>query len=102
MLSLHNMSKDKIQLIHPEGKNAPAISMETFTLFEQAIIAVLKKHQPLTFALMAGRVGDYLRQQRVGFQGSVPWYSVCVKQHMEATGIITTKTEQGNKMHYLK
>lgn len=96
------MSKDKIQLIHPNGKNAPAISRETFAMFEKAIITVLKKHQPLTFTTLAEKVDDYVRSKLPAFEGSCPWYSVCVKLHLEATGIIIARMEKGTKMHYLK
>lgn len=97
-----NMAAQKVQLIHPAGKNAPAISRETFDLFEKAIIAVLQQHQPLTFTALADRVEDYLLLNKIEFTGSIPWYSVCVKLHLEATGIIMTKTERGTKMYYLK
>ena len=30
----------KTQCLHPEGKNAPAIATETYTLFEKAIYLV--------------------------------------------------------------
>jgi len=45
------MSKamERVKLIHPEGKNAPSISIENYQLFEKAIIHVMSQATaPLT------------------------------------------------------
>jgi hypothetical protein len=93
---------EKIQLLHPEGKNAPAISMETYKIFERAMIAVLKENQPITYTDIARGVKGEFKKNKVEFAGSVSWYSVCVKNHLEATGIMETYMEKGKKMHGLK
>lgn len=93
---------ERIQLIHPAGKNAPRISTDTYTLISDAIIKVLQQHQPLSFADMAREVRQYVNTNSPEFKGSIEWFTVSVKQHMEAEGIIETVTEKGRKMHRLK
>jgi hypothetical protein len=92
----------KIQCIHPEGKHAPAIAMDTYALFEKAIYHALKgKKQGLTFTQLTDEVGKCFKQQKIKFPGSVGWYAVAVKNHMESTGVIKTSTVKGSKMHTL-
>lgn len=93
---------DKIQLAHPAGKNAPRISMETYTLISDAIVKVLQQHQPMSFADMAREVRHFVQTNAPEFTGSVEWFTVSVKQHMEAEGLIETVLEKGRKMHRLR
>jgi hypothetical protein len=97
-----SVKTEKIQLLHPEGKNAPAISTETYKIFERAMMAVLKENQPMTYTDIARGVKHEFKKNKVEFAGSVSWYSVCVKNHLEATGIMETYMEKGKKMHCLK
>lgn len=96
------MATDKIQLVHPDGKNAPRISMETYNMVRTGIIHALEAHQPMTFADMARAVKEYVTTNAPGFDGSVEWFTVSVKQHMESEGVIETVIEKGRKMHRLK
>lgn len=93
---------EKIQLVHPTGKNAPRISTETYMLISDAIVQVLQQHQPLSFADMAREVRHYVQTNTPEFTGSIEWFTVSVKQHMEAEGVIETVLEKGRKMHRLK
>ncbi len=96
------MSKnEKIQLIHPEGKNAPRISMYNYEIFSEAIIQTLTAYQPLTLSEIAEYVGVYLAKNNIEFKGSIEWFTVSVKQHLEAEQIIDTAIEKGRKMHRL-
>lgn len=51
-----------------------------------------------------GKTGNIAKKKtvKVEFSGLVSWYSVCVKNHLEATGIMETYMEKGKKMHRLK
>jgi hypothetical protein len=40
----------KVQCIHPEGKTAPAIAADTYSLFEKAIYHSLKSKKNLSFS----------------------------------------------------
>lgn len=94
--------QDKIQLVHPDGKNAPRISVDTYKLVSDAIIEVLQKSQPMSFTDMAREVRNYVTTNNPEFTGSVEWFTVSVKQHMEAEGLIETTVIKGRKMHRLK
>jgi len=97
------MAKDeKIQLVHPQGKNAPKISMKTYELFSAAIIQTLEQHQPMILTDIAEGVRQYIADNSFQFDGSVEWYTVSVKQHLESEGVIETTMEKGRKMHRLK
>ena len=92
----------KVQCLHPEGKYAPAIAADTYTLFEKAIYHGLKsKKKGITFSELMEEVKKCFAQQNTKFAGSVGWYGVAVKNHLEATGIIKTFTEKGKKLHTL-
>ena len=91
-----------IQCLHPEGKHAPAISAEIFGLFEKAIYHGLKgKKNGITYSELMEEVKKCFTKQKTAFKGSIGWYGVAVKQHMEATGVIKTCMEKGKKLHRL-
>jgi len=96
------MKEEKIHLQHPEGKHAPAISRQTYELFEKAVVNILKKKSPLSFAAIAEGTKNYIAKHAPAFDGSPEWYTVSVKLHLEATGIIETFTEKGKKLHRLR
>ena len=91
----------KVQCIHPEGKKAPAIAADTYSLFEKAIYHSLKNKKSLSFSQLTDEVEKCFLKQKTKFDGSVGWYSVHVKNNMEAAGIIKTSTEKGKKLHSL-
>ncbi|MCB0695713.1 MAG: hypothetical protein KDC07_00030 [Chitinophagaceae bacterium] len=92
---------DKIQLKHPAGKNAPKISVKTYELFKTAITQILTQTPLITYSDLADKVSEYIRDNRSDFFGSVEWFTVTVKQHLESEGIIETIIENGRKMHKL-
>lgn len=96
------MKEEKVHLQHPEGKHAPAIGRKTYDLFEKAVIATLKKKSPLTFAAIAEGVNTYVAKHTPSFEGSPEWYTVSVKLHLEATGVIEAYMEKGRKLHRLR
>jgi hypothetical protein len=95
------MVAEKIQLLHPQGKNAPNINLDTYKIFERAILSVLKVYQPLTFTDLSNGVKDFFMRNNVKFNGSVDWYTISVKYHLESTNKITVFVEKGKKMHRL-
>ena len=99
---MKTMKEEKVHLLHPEGKHAPAISRRTYDLFEKAVLATLKKKSPLTFATIAEGVNSYVTKHDPSFEGSREWYTVSVKLHLEATGVIEAYMDKGRKLHRLK
>lgn len=93
---------DKIQLIHPEGKNAPRISLKTYEIFEKAILHVLKDGQLYGFTELADAVEVYIKTNKIEFTGSADWFTISVKHHLESEGKLETIVEKGRKMTGLK
>ena len=91
----------RIQCLHPEGKKAPSLEAETYTVFEKAIRHGLKRKKTLTFSEMTEQIETYFSSHKTPFEGSIGWYAVIVKNHMESTGIIRTFKEKGRKLHSL-
>jgi len=95
-------ASERVKLIHPEGKNAPSISRENYTLFRQAVLTVMERAATaLTWKQIEQGVLAYLTEQGIVFEGSPGWFAVSVKLHLEATGVIGTFTEKGRKLHRL-
>ncbi|HZX74263.1 MAG TPA: hypothetical protein VFE57_07580 [Cyclobacteriaceae bacterium] len=94
-------STPKVQCIHPEGKKAPAIAADTYALFEKAIYHSLKSKKKLSFTALTEEVEKYFLKQKTKFDGAIGWYTIHVKNHMEATGIVKTIMVDGKKIHSL-
>lgn len=90
-----------IQCLHPLGKKAPAISIEKYTLLEKAIYHSLQGKKGITFTDLIECIEKDFAKQKTIFKGSVSWYAVHVKNHMETKGIIKTYIEKGRKLHIL-
>jgi hypothetical protein len=80
----------KIQLRHPmRGKTLPRISQMKYDLIRRAILAVVPRHEPgLPFAELPDRVSGRLSAAQRQAIGSIAWYTVSVKLHMERLGEI--------------
>ena len=80
------MTEERIETLHPAGKKGVRISLDKYVAIRKEIFAVLAE-RPLPFMKMANAI-----EQRIGdsFQGSVSWYSIAVKQDLEARGILQT------------
>jgi hypothetical protein len=94
-------TEQRIQLLHPQGKHAPSISMDTYYLFEKAITKILQK-EPLAFYDLVEEIKNYFKKNKIKFDGAVDWFGISVKNHLEATGVIETFTEKGKKLNRLK
>ena len=94
---------NKIQCLHPQGKQAPAIPADIYSLFENAIYHSVKnkKGKGISFSSLTEEIEKCFARQKTIFNGSVGWYAVHVKNHMEATGIIKAFIEKGVKLHSL-
>lgn len=94
---------ERVQLLHPEGKNAPSISIENYNLFNKAIMHVMTHAAvPVTWTEIEQGVKNYLAAHHISFDGSPGWFAIGMKLHLEATGVIEHFTEKGKKLHRLK
>ena len=76
---------DRVLTQHPQGKQGVNISRQKYESIRDAIAAALNGSDGMTYTQLVAEVG-----QRVGgsFEGSVKWYTVSVKQDMEARGLL--------------
>ncbi|RYD56640.1 MAG: hypothetical protein EOP56_11355 [Sphingobacteriales bacterium] len=93
--------EERIQLVHPEGKNAPSISRATFELIRAGIMDAMQGKNGMTYTDIENGVKDYIRKNGIDFEGSVGWFTISVKHHLESEGIIRAYTEKGKKLHEL-
>jgi len=95
------MKISKVKCLHPEGKSAPAIDANTFRLFEKAILHTLHHNDAITYTELMKQVQVYVAKHDPTFSGSVNWFGVVVKQHLEATKNIIAFQAKGKKLHRL-
>ena len=76
--------EDKIQTLHPKGKNGVRIDKAKYETMRAAILEVLAEG-PCAFTPMTERIAQKLEGS---FPGSISWYAVTVKQDLEARGIV--------------
>jgi hypothetical protein len=93
---------ERFQCLHPQGKHAPSISVDTYYLFEKAILEVLKREGPLAFYDLVDRIRIYFKNNNIKFDGAVDWFGITVKNHLEATGVVECFTEKGKKFNRLR
>jgi hypothetical protein len=79
---------EKIQTQHPQGKKGVNISRAKYDQMRDAIEAVLREAGALTATEISDRVEERLAGR---FEGSIRWYSVTVKQDLEARGVIAAR-----------
>jgi hypothetical protein len=77
------------------------INAATYELFSKAIYHTLKSGKELTYTALVEGVHDCFRKQKTAFDGSVEWYTVTVKNDLQAKGAIETFTTKGKKLHRL-
>ncbi|MBS1746986.1 MAG: hypothetical protein JST21_12515 [Bacteroidetes bacterium] len=93
--------KEKIQLVHPQGKQLSSIDADKYTLLKKAILASLSKKASITHTALLEKVLVYFNAKNVSFEGSVEWYLEGVKLDLEANGFIS-RIKEGNKFLFLK
>lgn len=76
---------ERIQTLHPAGKQGVNISKEKYETMKAAIIQVLQEQGEMTFYGLNDEVGRLLEGI---FEGSIGWYYTSVKLDLEARGVI--------------
>lgn len=79
--------KEKIQLLHPEGKKLPRIDKDKYDMLRNAILRALKKGPMQHKVLQEAVMGD-LKKRKTVFEGSIGWYMEGVKLDLEANKVI--------------
>jgi hypothetical protein len=91
----------KVLCINPNTGGKMNIDKDIYDLFVTAISQVLKNGKRLTYTELAEGVSDYIHLRNIDFNKSVGWYTVVVKNDLEARKAITVFTEKGKKLHKL-
>jgi hypothetical protein len=76
---------EKIQTLHPSGKNGVRIDLHKYELLRDFIIDLLQKEGILTYEYVNNTA---IKELSDSFEGSIPWYVVTVKLDLEARGIV--------------
>lgn len=89
----------KVQCVNPNTGGKINIDKGIYDLFITAISHVLKSGKALTYTELAKGVSDYIHSRNIEFNKSVEWYTVVVKNDLEARRVINVFTEKGKKLH---
>lgn len=76
---------EKIQALHPEGKQGTNIDKDKYDAMRAAIEAALGEAGEMTFQELNQAVHDRLEGD---FEGSIGWYYTTVKLDLEARNVI--------------
>ena len=74
---------EKVQCLHPQGKQGVRIARSKYDPIRNAIMRALRDEGPCTFTDLVARVENRLEND---FPGSVSWYTISVKLDLEARG----------------
>ena len=79
------MPDERILTKHPQGKSGVNIEKAKYDAVRAAIVGALRGEQ-LSFSQMRDKVATQLSPG--SFDGSISWYTECVKLDLEARGVI--------------
>lgn len=80
------MSKEeKIQTLHPQGKNGVNISKKKYDLVKAFILKKIKQHQQISYSDLCDLA---MEEVQPTFDGKIIWYVVSVKLDLEARDMI--------------
>lgn len=77
--------EEKIQTLHPQGKNGVHILKRRYDMVKDIILSILQEHGEITYEAVNAMCVKQLTEK---FDGNIPWYVVSVKLDLEARGII--------------
>jgi len=89
-LNIPMIMSDKIQTLHPDGKQGVRIDKNKYDIIKHAVIQSIQS-EPLSFTAITKFVKKELSTT---FEGSINWYTVTVKLDMEARGEIVRNSDR--------
>ena len=93
--------KRKTECLNPNTGRRMNIDTEIYALIQQAILESLRNSGALTYTEIVEHVGKFLKGRKVKFNHSVEWYTVTVKNDLEARGRLRSASQKGKKLHWL-
>ena len=91
------MIEEKILTKHPQGKSGKNISRQTYDLFKDTILSILKNKE-LTHMELFNQFNKKLKGK---FSGNISWYGETVKLDLEARKLIE-RTDSKPQKYRLK
>lgn len=92
----------KTECLNPKTGGKMNIDSDTYKLFSKAIYHVLKVKPGRTFADLVKGVTQCFKENKTPFSKSISWYTILVKNDLEARSVIEVYTEKGKKLNSLK
>jgi len=78
-------TNDKTEALNPDpAKQSTWIATDKYEQMKSAILAVLKKHEPIEWR----EAMVFVEEELTDFDGSIGWYYTTVKLDFEARGLI--------------
>ena len=74
----------KIQLSHPQGKNAISMEEEKYDCIKTSLLRCLKEKVEVTHKELQDYINKDFRENKIKFQGSLEWHLEWVKLDLEA------------------
>lgn len=84
---------EKIQLLHPQGKNAFRIDKDKYDSMTTAIMSVLSYHDKITHSELFEKISEYFSKHEISFRGNINWHLESVKLDLEARKLIHRSKE---------
>jgi hypothetical protein len=91
------MFEEKILTKHPQGKSGKNISRQTYDLFKDTVLSILKNRE-LTHTELFDQLNKKLKGK---FSGNINWYGETVKLDLEARKLIE-RTDSKPQKYRLK
>lgn len=84
---------EKIQLLHPQGKNAFRIDKDKYDMMTTAIMSVLSDKDKITHSELLEMITAYFSKNDIQFKGNINWHLESVKLDLEARKLIHRSKE---------
>lgn len=84
---------EKIQLLHPQGKNAFRIDKDKYDTMTTAIMSVLSDCDKITHSELLENITAYFSRNNIQFKGNINWHLESVKLDLEARKLIHRSKE---------
>jgi hypothetical protein len=91
----------KTECINPRSKRSINIDKNVYDLLSKEIKKALKGGKQLTWTELLNEVKTSLDAKKHVFEGSVDWYTITVKNDLEARGVLKTLSIGGQKRNQL-
>ena len=93
---------DKVECLNPHTGARLNIDAEIYQLFFTAMKQTMKGGKAISWTDIVSGIKKYLKNKKIVFKKSVPWYTMTVKNDLEVNHLIETFIEKGKKLNRWK